>query len=503
MTHNFPGAATNDYRSMLNKDIFGYLPVKILPAISGLAIILLLTRKLAPVQYGEYSLVITTVLLMAQLSGTWLSNAVLYIFPDYPARHYGAFQIQTLKLQAIAAIPASILVYFLLVFITSRPTLAVLGAILLPLQLFQFLMMTFMQSQRRVTAQAVSIGAQSLVQVLILCVLLFGAEGKEISAILAIALGYVISILILVGQNKLYQYRRLNAHDLQAKELFRQLAGYGIPMCLWFFATQCFMIGDRVILKLLGVTAQLGQYASFRDLGTGCAGLLTMPLLMASHPIIMAMWKNGCDREPIEDLVKRNIVVLTFLFIPLLVFVDLCGSELFVKLLPEKYLLPKETMLLVLGSIFLGCLNIYLQKGLEVTGQTLLMAKIALVTVAFSLVGNFILIPRLAIFGAALVGFLSQLFYMIAIRKYTAHILSPDLPLNLLPKLGCWVLGIEIVCRLIPSLPGIPEAFISSPYFRFAVILISTGGLYAVNEEISLFVHEFYRSLKSITTLNS
>lgn len=463
-----------DFGSLLNKDILHYIPVKLVPAITGVAAILILTHNMMPVEYGTYSVVMATVLLMSQIFGTWLSNAILYVYPDYQNKNDFKFQLLAFRLQGFAAVVAVIIGYAAILLITHNHVLGLIGALIIVSQLFQYLMMTFLQSSRRVAGQAVSVIVQSLSQLAVLCALIFFVKGKEAAALSAVLAGYMACIPVLLYQTCIISRKKSTGNNLVAGDLFRKLISYGMPMCIWFFATQFYTIGDRILLKLIGSTTGLGQYASFRDLATGCAGFLTMPLLMASHPIIMSMWKSGTEKTDIERLITKNLVILTILFVPILVAVDLCGSELLVVLLGEKYLLDKPTMLLVSGSIFLGCLTMYVQKGLEVTGKTLRMAMVALVAAVISFVGNMLVIPRYGVIGAAMINVLVQVLYLMFIWYITINILKPKIPMRLLGKLAFWVLGVEIVARVAVFLPNEVGVILSSVYFRFVFILIAT-----------------------------
>ena len=464
-----------DYGSLLGKDVLSYLPVKVLPAVTGLISIIILTRKLAPSEYGTYSVVMTITLLLSQLAGTWLSNAVLYVYPDYVANQKIAFQMQVLKIQALAAVPAALIAYVAILAITHVQSLALIGPLMLVLLMFQFLMQTFLQSTREVLSQAVSVGAQSATQLVILCSLVFLAHGKETAALIAVASGYAAAITILLIQSKAFRSNMPLNHEIDAGSLFKQLFGYGMPMCIWFFATQFYTVGDRLLLKAFNVTESLGQYASFRDLATGCAGFITMPLLMASHPIIMKMWKEGRDRTEIESLMSRNMSLLTLIFAPILVLINVSGEKIIAPILGQKYFLDSRVMLMVCSAIYLGCLTMYIQKGLEVAGRTLPMAKLALIVVVFSLAANAIMIRWLGVFGSASVVVLSNVLYIALVRLYTVDTLHPRINYKFILELLVWVVSAKLLCS-IPSLIGISNAHIANSisiiFFSLSVLIL-------------------------------
>lgn len=494
---------TLDYGAMLDKDLLIYFPVKVVPAITGFAAILILTHNMMPVEYGIYSVVMATVLLMNQMFGSWLSNAVLYVYPDHQNKNDHEFKLLTIRLQGISALVAVTIGYTAIILITHNNFLGLIGAFLILTQLFQSLMMTFLQSSRRVAGQAVSVIVQSLSQLLVLCVLIYLVKGKEVAAVSAVLAGSIASISVLLFKTGILSGEKSTSNNMAVGEVFRKLLRYGMPMCAWFFATQFYTIGDRILLKLLDSTSELGQYASFRDLATGCAGLLTMPLLMASHPIIMSMWKSNVDRSVIEQLMTRNLAILTILFVPIFVVIDLCGPELLVGLLGERYLLDRLTMILVVGSIFLGCLTMYVQKGLEVTGKTLQLAIVAIAAAVISFVGNMLVIPSYGVAGAAMIVVLVQGLYLLFVWYLVRNILNPTIPLLLFVKLAIWVISVETACRMLGSFSGELGLFWSSSLFRLIFVLVATFALYATNHEILSIYNRLLHSLRKLFAHNS
>jgi len=479
------GGIAENYERSLQREMIRYVPVKLVPAVLGLASIVILTRALSPDQYGWYSVVITTVLLLVQLGGSWLYTAVLYVYPEYYPGRAAEFQRETLTIQAISAIPAATIGYVAIYLMTRRHLLALLGTTVLATQLFQSLLLSFFQSSRKVADQAISVGIQGLSQFGFLCFAIVLANGKEAAALLSVSVGYATGILALVWKRRGTLVRPSSADSpLSNRDLFRKLLGYGMPMCVWFFATQFYTVGDRLILKYFRASADLGQYASFKDLSVGCAGLLTMPLLLASHPIIMAMWKNGCGKDEIGKLIARNIALLSLLFTPLLVLVDLCGPELVALVLGPRYLLGKSVMLFIVLSVYIASLSMYVQKGLEVTGETGVLAKVALAVALFSLLANLVAIPRYGVLGASLVVVASQFLYIGVLWGLTSDILIVRLPVSLVCKLVLWVAAVEFICRLSLYLPFPAGSGSSFLLYRLAVITAATLVLYVMADEV-------------------
>ena len=437
-----------------------------------------------------------TVLLISQIFGTWLSNAVLYVYPDYRQANDFEFKIYTMGLQGTVAFLGGGIGYAAIVLTTHNHLLGLFGALIIIFQLFQFLMMTFLQSSRIVSGQILSVIVQNVAQLTVLCVAIFVFQGKETAALTAILVGYAACIPFLLMKLNLISHEKSVEKRLPVKETFRRLLSYGMPMCIWFLSNTILYCGDCILLKLLGTTEGLGQYASFRDLATGCAGFFTMPLLMASHPIIMSMWKGGIDRSEIENLMTRNLLLITIIFVPIFVAIDLCGSDLIILILGQKYLLDNVTMLLVFASIFLGCLAMYVQKGMEVTGSTLRMAMIAFTAAVMSLAANTIVIPYYGVLGSATIVVLVQTFYFMVVWLATRQTLRVLIPLSFLRNMALWVIGVELVSRGMSSLFEWSGVFWAITPFRLIFIAVATVILYAVNDEVSSIFGGIVQSLK-------
>lgn len=488
----------NDKKISLSRDVLAYVPVKLIPAVTGLLSIIILTRNLAPQEYGRYSVVITTILLLVQLGGTWLSNSVLYLYPEcVDEKSQFEFRRQTINLQLLVSIPAMGIAYVAIYIATYMQLLALAGVVLVFGQLMQGLLMTFLQSSRKIYIQAISVGVQCIFQLGTLSLLVFFANGKETAAVFAVIFGFFSGNIVLLFFNRGFK-SGVRERFLISHKFFLSLLNYGMPMCIWFFATQSYMIGDRIVLQLLGLSSQLGQYASFRDLATGCAGFLTMPLLMAAHPIIMAKWKSKCKPEEIEEIIGNNIILLAMLFIPLILMIDVVGYDMIVALFGQRYALSEGVMVLVVISIFTGSMAIHLQKGLEVTGKTLLMAKMALIAAVFSMIANVIFIPKFGVFGGAVVVVSSSIFYLGMVFVAVRNILLPRIPVIFWIRLVVWFILVEIIIRFL-------ENFLQK-YIDRSFVLISIGFcfcfftiiLFLLDYKIRRFIFSFVGSFRKI-----
>jgi O-antigen/teichoic acid export membrane protein len=153
-------------------------------------------------------------------------------------------------------------------------------------------------------------------------------------------------------------------------------------------------------------------------------------------------------------------------------------------------------MFLVFASIFLGCLAMYVQKGLEVTGSTLRMAMLAFTAAVMSLAANAIVIPYYGVLGAAMIVVLVQIFYLASVWLATRRTLKVQIPLSFLRSMVLWVIGVELACRGMSSLFEWFGVFWASTPSRLIFISAATVTLFAMNEEISSIFGGIVRSFK-------
>ncbi|WP_316770947.1 oligosaccharide flippase family protein [Pedobacter frigiditerrae] len=412
---------SNEYESNLKKDTLKYLPVKILPALAGLLTIYCLTKTLSTNLYASYSFVTASILLFGQLVSGWINSSIMFFFPDFANESkLERLKINVVGLQLIlfflGAIAFSITCYFGI----DDYAITFLGVLLLMAQTFLNLLYSFLQSERRVLVQIKATTIQAVIQIagVLICFYFYKENLRMI--ILLLFVSFFITVLYVMYCDKIFALLFNKAFFSQIDwTVAKKVLAYGLPVCVWFFAAQFYVVGDRILLKFFNISHLVGNYSSFRDLAVGLSGFITMPLLMASHPIIMQMHKSQASKNDIENIVVGNVKLLSTLFSICFIILILLGDWIFTQIVGTKYLLPNDLMLCVLGSIFLATLSMYLHKGLEVTGNTGVMLKVALAIAILSLVSNCLLLPNYGVTAACLISVFCQVAYCAGVYYFS------------------------------------------------------------------------------------
>jgi O-antigen/teichoic acid export membrane protein len=473
---------TNEYN--LNKDILSYLPVKFLPAISGLFTIYLLTRTLSTSLYSDYVFIMATILLFGQLITGWISSSVIFFYSDYENNNtLNVFKINVIGLQlllfAVGSFGFALASYFGL----NDFLLVFLGLFLLLSQTFLNLLYSFLQAERRILVQMKSTALQSLVQLIgILYCFLYQNENLYIIISVLLLSYFIASNYVMYFDNSyslIFSRKNIKLFDFS---ISKKILSYGLPVCVWFFASQFYVIGDRILFQYFNIKNLVGNYASFRDLSVGLSGFITMPLLMASHPIIMQMSKNSESKKQIETILSQNIKLLITLFTSVFIGIFLIGRSVLTFIVGEKYLLDNNLMFLVMLSILFGTIAMYLHKGLETTGKTILMAKIALTVAALSFIFNFLLLPIYGVKVACVIALVSQLVYCVLVYKFSKGVFKIEISYKFLLKNIFFVVLAFVFSNFLFEI----NSFI---FFRLLVFLVLMSYLLISSKEIKILVN--------------
>jgi O-antigen/teichoic acid export membrane protein len=396
----------------------------------------LLTRTLSISLYSNYAFITATILLFGQLISGWINSSVIFFYPDFEVNNsIDVLKINVIALQLILYLLGAIGFALTCYFGLEDFLMVIYGLLLLLSQTFLNLLYSFLQAERRIFVQIRSTSIQSLIQIIGVVFCFFYQKENLYVVIAVLFLSYFVASNYVMYSDKIYGLI-FNSKAISSLDfgIAKRILLYGLPVCVWFFASQFYAIGDRILFKYFNVHDLVGNYASFRDLSVGLSGFITMPLLMASHPIIVQMWKNNVSKHEIEKLLSQNIKLLITLFAPVFMGIFLIGDWVLTKVVGKKYLLDNELMFLVLLSIFFGTVSMYLHKGLETTGRTILMAKIAVFVAILSLILNVLFIPNYGVKAACIVSVMAQLIYCILVYWFSKNVFRIKVPYAFLFK---------------------------------------------------------------------
>lgn len=433
------------YKALI-RDSFFYIPSKILPAATTIFFISFLYRNIESTSFVNYSIVIAISLISTQLSSGWVANSILFYLPN--SENSPVFLIRAIFITILTSILGIIIGVIVIVWNGATAEVVAAAIFLMIGQSGFYVLSSIFQSRRKIICQLKSVTLQCSFQVIILLVLFNSGFRSEANAIFSYGTGFFIACLY---------YFSLISPDLKLNEckyfpsLFsldsidiKNIVNYGLPLGIWTFSILLASSSDRFFLKKIADVASAASYVSAKDLLVGAAGLVTMPLLIASHPIILKLARDG-NWSDAEKIIKNNIQILVFLFSIYLTLIHFSGLFFLKLMFGAKYSIDINALEIMLFGLLFSCISMYAQKNLEALGKTKLMTGLAAIVALICIVSSAMIIPKFGVMGAAGCFVVSNFMYLVLIvRSAKVGVTTLIRAGNFIPPTLVWLLGYAI-----------------------------------------------------------
>lgn len=382
-----------------------YVPVKLLPALLTVGFIFFLYRFFSAEDYVAYSVSLSCSLIVAQLSAMWVGNSFVYYYSGIADKK--SFFINCLLLIIVIAPLSSVVAASTANFFAGAEGSFRSVWLLCVAQMFFFFMSSVCQAAFLVRQQLLAVSAQVLAQVG-LAFFLMSADGISYSdAMASLTAGYGVAALVMVAA---FFFRR----DLAAvsemrilKQDIKLIYEYGSPLAPWMLGMLVMAAADRFAVGYLGI-ADGDSYLSLKDLFVGAGGLLSMPLLMLVHPLIIKRFRDGVFEGV---LIQNSIGFLIIVFSLLWAVIAFVGLEVFERFTEKPVTAPVGVLLIAYLGVFLNCSAVYVQKRLEVHRRMRKLAILSMLCALISLLSAYLGGVLFGLYGVALGVLLGQFAY--------------------------------------------------------------------------------------------
>lgn len=436
-----------------------YLFGRGIPGILNFLFIIILTRLLAPQEYGEYTLVLSSVGMINSILFWWLRFGLLRFFPNEPNKEMFLSNILTIYLISMTFVSLVVISTVLIMDIES--ILIISGLLLLWIQVWFELNLELLRTKLLALQHSIvallkaifTIGISSF-----FAYLGFGSEG----VIIGVAIGTLIST-ISVTKNQWSSIKSLNFNSVIIYKLLR----YGLPLTLTFSLAEIISNIDRFMITSLIDIEHAGYYAASFDLTQRTLGLLMIIINLAAFPLAI----NALENKGIEvarEQLNKNISLLLSISIPAAVAMIVLSEDIS-KILFEGMFERTAVNLIPIVSLvalFSGLKNFYFDQSFQLGEKTYLQFIPVLFAVILNVPLNYILIPTMGLMGAAyssLISYFVALLISVFIGRYTFPMPFPK---------------VEILKILMSTLGLGISVYILNTYTELNVAIKSTIGLF-------------------------
>ncbi len=227
-----------------------------------------------------------------------------------------------------------------------------------------------------------------------------GVEGIFLSGLLASAATFFFLVPTIL--------RRSSGNF--SSELYRELLRFGLPYVPAGLATMVIQVVDRPILRMLTHDAAVGIYQANYRLGIFMM-LVVQMCDYAWRPFFLTHAKDSNAKEMFARILTYFVLLMSLVFLLLTFFIpDLVHLSIFGRYVihPAYWSALGIVPIVLLGYMFLGVSNTMV-AGIYIEKKTRYLPPITFVCAAANIIGNFLLIPHIGLYGAAWATVLSYL----------------------------------------------------------------------------------------------
>ncbi|GEM_PF-5078503 len=389
-----------------------YVPVKLVPAVVGVFLVFFLFGSFPAGQYVSYSVCVLAALLSAQIFSGWVGNSLLFYFSGISnKRGFVSDGLTTVLLVApvSAAFASAVASYF----VEGDFVFAYVFGLCFSQMLFFFFGSVF-QAAYLVKEQlgAVVIQAASQLLVIYFAFDLLGVDFRL--ALMALMVGYLSAALYLglmiglrYGLERPFRFSKRFYSNLKMKY------EYGIALVPWMLGILVMSGVDRFAIGFYGLDHG-DAYLSLKDLFVGAGGLLSMPILMVVHSVVVDKFRSGSFDS---NVIEGSVGVLVYMFGSLWSVLYFVGFVFFERMTGKNFEIPILAVFIAFLTVSLACIAVYLQKRLEVHKRIKYLALFAIFSAIVAVVFSFFLGGRYGIYGVALGGAAAQLVYFLVVSR--------------------------------------------------------------------------------------
>jgi len=384
---------------MILKKILAYSPSKIIPALLIFAGLPIYTRFLTPEEFGLYTLSLVTAEFIFSILFHWLTSSFFrFYYEECQNGREIELKATAITITFVNIIIVTIIYCIIIYFLPVYPKLKEALYYGIPLIMGKVLML-FQQSKHRAVSDIKRYTLMDILQAVfgfgISLFLIMKFHLAEKGLLLGTSAGLFIAILYDIS---FYKDFKISAFS---KEIFKNLAKYGIPIGLGIAANVIVIKADRFMLEYFISPDAVGVYSAGYTLASGSLGMIFMLIGLPLHPIIYeANSIDGID-EAIKKLVNVGLILL-FITLPATVGIILTRVELVNLLLGEEFreigieIIP----LLCIGFFLMSMKTHFFDTIFHLIKKTNLMAMTMIPASIINVILNAILIPKYGINGA-------------------------------------------------------------------------------------------------------
>ena len=430
------------------KDFLVYIPAQIAPGIVGFITIPIVTKMFPPESYGNYSLVMATVTVLATIVG-WLPMSIIRFYPVYEKGNKSkAFIGNIVHLTVLSVLFISLLSFIFLFALKSHlsPQMYFLGCIgigvFLGTGVFDSLQ-HFLRAARKVAWYSGFAVWKSLGGLMFTLVFIFLLK-KGIESLLW---GAILALLLVLPPLGIKTLKGISfSHFKIVPSMTVTMTKYSFPLVMGNLAAWILNLSDRYILEFYRGSQEVGIYAASYNITNRSILLVTSLFALAAGPITMYIWEKEGEEKSKEWVSKLSRYLLLGC-VPLAVGLSVLSKPIIKIMTGEQYLEGYRIIPLVtVGILFLAFQRIF-QVGFLFYKKTSYITLAIIISGSINVILNFLFIPKHGYFAAAITTLASFAVLLVLMIIFSQRLFTWKFPFKTLLKTNsaASIMGIVVV----------------------------------------------------------
>ncbi|NJK87594.1 MAG: oligosaccharide flippase family protein [Bacteroidales bacterium] len=273
-----------------------YFSGKIVQGIFGFLFILILIRIFGKDIYGEYSLVISAIVILSSFFAGWLNQSYIRFYSENSGNH----GINGLYLKLLFFICLAVIILLSAYLFIKK--FSVFFILLTAGNFLLYSLFTFFSFECQIKFMPKKLLLAEIIRncclIAILCSVFIFKEKNQVNFLLFInILSYSISIIYLKSSSiSLIKTTTIFKTPFPKDELVHALK-FGLPLAFWMLFSYLLYLSDRYIIAWYHKES-LGTYTAVYDILSKISFVAFSPVLTAFQPFIISFYNEGKRRKP-------------------------------------------------------------------------------------------------------------------------------------------------------------------------------------------------------------
>ena len=430
-------------RSVLTKSSF-YLISSVLVQVCAFISFPIWTRLLSKDEYGVFSLVVSSIMVLSSISKFGLQHAVLRFYPEFkesgePEKMSSFFSSVAAGNIVMSTVASAVFVVLALSIARSFGNFESYAMLLFAAGLavtssvnsIQINFLRAAENARLYAAVCVTKRYGEFLLALVIVSLLWGFKWLFMGWVIADVL-VVFYLWWLLAREYGFDLRKISVGVLLDS------MKYGLPLVGFELSATLLAIGDRYLIQAYMNEGAVGVYSAGYNIASYGPELLSVPLRLAVMPRFLMLWETRGESET-RDFLNSMLRYYAMAGIPIIFGMIYLRQEIVSLLASAKFLESSDIIPYVCGPMLLyGGVFIY-GAGYYISKKNVSLAVFTFASVLLNVVMNIFLIPRYGLKGAAIATLVAYSMLCIAVYVRGRRYIKIEVPWG--DILRCCALG--------------------------------------------------------------